>query len=155
RLEEFRPHASKAEEDTLLRATLIEPGKGPLTKDRYKVKTDELQDMLAKRVDETLAPPDVHASKRPDIEKRQCGAVPLLNLGLFKRADNNPLYPQGRAEVVCGIRDYTRAADMAALVLERLEKRALEAIHRDRGEIVYALDYRVHDPKLFAEKVTM
>jgi hypothetical protein len=158
RLEEFRPHNPDAKDDKLLRAAALTPAKGqtaPLTKDRYKVKTDELLDMLTKRVNETLAAQDVHNNQRHDIEKRQCVAFLLFNLGLFKGADNNPLYPPGRAEVVCGIRDYTQAADTTALVLERLEKRVLDAIHRDRGEYLYSFDYRVHDPKLFAEKVTM
>jgi hypothetical protein len=157
RLEEFRPHNPTAKEDKLLRAAALEDAKGQsvgLTKDRYKVKTDELMDMLSKRVDETLADQDVHGAKRHDLEKRRSVAFLLFNLGQFKGADGTPLYPQGRAEVVSGVREYTQAADTTALVLERLEKRVLDALNRDRGPYRYPLDYRVHDPKRFADRVT-
>src|SRR5260370_20070607 len=113
--------------------------------------------MLTKRGDETLASQEVHGNeriKRHDIEKRRCVAFLLFTLGQFKGADNNPLYSPSRAEVVCGVREYTQAADTSALVLERLEKQVLAAVHRDRGEGGYPLDYRVRDPQLFAQKVT-
>src|SRR5262249_34573047 len=119
------------------------------------VPTDDLMEMLTKRVDEALAPLDAKGEKRHDVEKRRYVAFLLFTLGQFKGADNNPLYPPGRAEVVCGVREYTQAAGTTALILQRLEKQALDAIGRDRGESLYSLDYRVHDPKLFAEKVTM
>jgi hypothetical protein len=158
RLEEFRPHAPSAKDDKLLRAAALKPALGKavgLNVDRYKVTTDDLMAMLTQRVGETLDKRDVHGNERHDLEKRRTVAFLLFNLGQLKGADNNPLYPPGRAEVVCGVREYTQAADSTALVLERLEKRVLDAVERDRGPALYPLDYRVHDPKRFAEKVTM
>ena len=157
RLEEFRPHALKVEENIMLRVAALQPAKGQavaLSKDRYKVKTDDLMEMLTKRVDETLAPTDVHGTKRYDIEKRRCVAFLLFNLSRLPNA-KTPLYPAGRAEVVCGVREFAQAAETTALVCERLEKRALDAVDRDRGGITYdPQGFRIHRPEKFAKQLT-
>jgi hypothetical protein len=152
RLEEFRPHDPAAKDDVLLRAAALTPAKGQaagLTKERYQVKTEDLADRLGKRVEETLE------GQQTDVEKRQRVAFLLFLLSRTRGTDNEPLYPPARAEVVLGVRPFTRAADTYAMVLDQLQRRLMPAIARDRGQYVYPLDYRVHDPAKFAEKLTM
>jgi hypothetical protein len=72
---------------------------------------------------------------------------------LFREFAREPLYSASRAEVVSGIREFTRAAETFPLVLDRLYQDKLKAIQLDRGGERYTLDYHVRDPKLFTEKL--
>src|SRR5262249_59538134 len=44
-----------------------------------------------------------------------------------------PIYKPMRAQIVVGVREFTRAADVFSLILAHLEEKALQAITRDRG----------------------
>ncbi len=157
RLEEFRPHDPKQKDDRLLHAVALVPAKAQsagLSPERYQVKTDDLMDMLLARVGDTTAAKDAQGTERTELEKRRTIAFLLYTLSRFKGPDGTPLYPPDRAEVVSGVREFTHAAEAMPLVLERLQNRLLYAIQLDRGQTEYGpLDYRIHDPKQFAQKL--
>ncbi|MCC6418121.1 MAG: hypothetical protein IT429_07700 [Gemmataceae bacterium] len=165
-VEEFRPWdrelyalPTDAKKNLLHHLVAIKDGKGALTKDRYVVKLDDLRGLLAKRFDELAADKDLAGRPRDGIEKRRSSGFMLFVLSRLQAPPDDqgaaqPLYPPSRAEVVSGIREYTVAADTLALVLARFEKHMLDAIERDRGQYLYPLEYRVHDPALFAKELT-
>jgi hypothetical protein len=159
---EFRPW----KEDPLKEAVVLKDakaGKAPLTPGRFKVPTEDLEQALKDRIDETVAKEvsaralldtdDAKQKVRHEVEKRRTVAFLLLALSRVKGADGQRLYPTARAEVIVGTRELTLAADALALVLEKMQQPMLAAIQRDRGQYVYTLDYRIHDPALFADKL--
>jgi hypothetical protein len=157
RLEEYRPYDLPAKEDPLRNAAALsaKAQSAGLSPERYTFKTDELNDLLLKRVRETMEAKDANGQDRHELEKRRTVAFLLFTLSRIKGADGTPLYSPDRAEVVSGIREFTQAADTMPLVLERLANRLLDAIQLDRGQQRYApLDYRIRNPKLFAERLT-
>jgi hypothetical protein len=240
RLEAFRPYNPDETLALLNQAAAVyaveegEPvaGKKPakdkvaLTPARYKVKTEDLADLLAKRVKETIADKNWEGQSRHGLEKRRSVAFLLYTLSrmrktgpftingvvlgevrdlglpippkaqetlkdllgksfespaelnkalleskflqelekalpgegprylaaLYDRA-REPLYSPARAEVISGVREFTRAAETTALVVDRFQEEEKRAIQLDRGDGRYSLDYHVHDPKLLATRL--
>jgi hypothetical protein len=240
RLEAFRPYDPRETWPLLNEAATLKRVEGAegsgdkrpvkpkvaLTQDLYLHHTQELVDLLGKRVQETTAKLDWKGTERHGLEKRRSIAFLLYTLSRFRkpnsymvtgrvlgemralgapvppaareklqgvlnqryenRADfykalteagfvqetnkalggnaqayrelfydrcREPLYDPERAEVVSGVREHGRAAETTAVILDRFERDELKEIELDRGQKRYPLDFHVHDPALYANRL--
>jgi hypothetical protein len=131
----------------------------PKTPTEFKFKLDELQDLVQKRLDESIAPTysttfhegDQLAGKaRDDANKRHAVAFLLVTVARLRPPESSePVVAKGleRAQVISGFYEFAQAAANYVRALRVLEQRVLYAIEVDTSGFV------VHD-KADPTKVT-
>lgn len=115
-----------------------------VTKGKFDVSLETLQELLTKRMEGALA----EAGIRDTVERRRIIAFLLFTVSQAKGPDGEPLYNRDRVEVLVGLQQLIQAADTYAVVLRTLELRHHTAVARDRGYYIYPLEQRLYDDNI-------
>jgi hypothetical protein len=127
--------------------------KDPKQPDDKKDKDDKDQGMV-KFVDQDDPKKDGDDPKKdkdePKKDKESEGEKPKK-----ERPPRTFAFPetQLRVEVVCGMHNFNQACTDLTIVIDLMHKHLREAIVRDRGEYVFPIGGRVHDPTQFTEQL--
>jgi hypothetical protein len=89
----------------------------------------------------------------PEKEKKEDGSV--AEKPKKERPPRTFAFPEAqlRVEVVCGLHSFNQACTDLTIVLDIMHKHLREAILRDRGEAVFPIGGRIHDPAQFTEQL--
>jgi hypothetical protein len=133
------PEAPKKDEEN-------KPGK----KDDQNGMVNFAQDQPEKKDKEGEQPKEGEKEKEKEPSKE--GTPPVEK----KRPPRNfafTNFPELRVEVVCGLHHFNQACTDLSIVLDIMEKQTVQAIYRDRGDYLYPITGRIHDPALFTRQL--
>src|SRR5262249_40365733 len=96
-------------------------------------------------------PPEKEKEKEPD--KKTVEQPPIDKTRPPRNFAFSNTFPELRVEVVCGLYHFNQACTDLAIVIDIMEKEMVKSILRDRGDYLYPVGGRIHNPALFTTQL--